>query len=188
MLWIILGVLALGIITAGAAIFWFNRPIEPTVLTPPEKKALQEKLAVVEKTREEPSYQPGAKTIELSERELNGLLHNNTSLGDQLKLEFAKNALHARLNTDLPPDVPLVGGKKLKGRARFLVKTTAGAPELILDDVTIWGISVPNAWLGEVKGQNLLGSLLPASASDGNVGGIRKIRVTDQALIIELAE
>jgi hypothetical protein len=183
-------VLALGVVAAGAGIWWLTRPIEATVLTPPEKKVLQEKLAVVEQAREEPTYQPGAKTIALSERELNGLLNANTSLGDQLKLELASDALHARLDADLPPDFPILGGKKIKGRARFLVKTDSGAPELILDDVTIWGISVPNAWLGEAKGRNLLGSLLPGTTASpgGSVGGIKDIRVTNGALLIELAE
>ena len=59
---VILAVLGIGAVVAGAAIWWANRPIQATVLTPPEKTALENKLAAVEKAAEEPNYTPGDKT------------------------------------------------------------------------------------------------------------------------------
>jgi len=184
---IILAVLGIGVVAAGAAIWWINRPIQATVLTPPEKTALEAKLAAVENAPEEPTYTAGEKEIVLTERELNGLLNENTPFGEQLKLELANNAVHARINADIPEDFPVMPGKKLKGKARFFIEDEAGSPALILDDLTIWGISVPNAWLGELKGQNLLGTLLTESKGSG-VPGIEDIRVENRTLIIQLAE
>lgn len=184
---VILAVLGIGAVVAGAAIWWANRPIQATVLTPPEKTALENKLAAVEKAAEEPNYTPGDKEIVLTERELNGLLNENTPLGDQLKLELASNAVHARISADIPEDFPLMPSKKLKGKARFFIKDEGGSPALILDDLTIWGISLPNAWLGDLKGENLLGTLLP-SATGAGIAGVEDIRVENRSLIIRLAE
>ena len=183
---IILAILGLGVVFAGAALWWANRPIQATVLTPPEKTELQGKLAAVEQANEDPEYTPGEKEIVLTERELNGLIHENTSLGDQLKLELAKDAVHARISADIPQDFPVMAGKKLKGKARFVVKDQAGSPALILEDLTIWGISLPNAWLGELKGQNLLGNLI--SPSGPSLAGVEDISVANRTLVIKLAE
>lgn len=185
---IILSVFGLGVVAAGAAIWWVNRPIQATVLTTPEKALLEEKLAAVEQSPADPTYTPGEKEIVLTERELNGLLNENTPFGDQLKLELASNAVHARISADIPEDSPFMAGKKLKGKARFLIEDASGAPALILEDLTIWGISLPNAWLGDLKGQNMLGSLLSSSTSGSSIAGLEDIRVENRSLIIKLAD
>lgn len=183
---IILAVLGAGALAAGAAIWWVNRPIQATVLSTPEKAALEEKLAVVEQSQADPTYTPGEKEIALTERELNGLLHENTPFGDQLKLELASGAVHARISADIPQDSPFLAGKKLKGKARFLIEDASGAPALILEDLTIWGISLPNAWLGDLKGENMLGTLLSSGSS--GIAGLEDIRVENRSLIIKLAD
>ena len=191
---IILAILGLGAAIAGAALWWVNRPIQATVLTPPEKTQLEQKLAAIEQAPEDPGvnpdadpeYIPGEKEIVLTERELNGLINENTALGDQLKLELANNAVHARISADIPDDFPIMAGKKLKGKARFVVKDQAGTPTLILEDVTLWGISLPNAWLGELKGQNLLGNLV--SPDGPSLAGVEDISVANGTLVIKLAE
>lgn len=183
---IILAILGIGAVVAGAAIWWQNRPIQATVLTSPEIAARQEKLAALDQDQNDPEYVPGEKEIVLTERELNGLIHENTSFGEQLKLELAKDAVHARINADIPADFPVMAGKKLKGKARFIVKNNNGTPALILDDLTVWGISVPNAWLGELKGQNLLGEVL--TPGGGSLAGVEDISVANRSLVIKLAE
>ena len=183
---IILAILGVGVVFAGAALWWANRPIQATVLTPPEKTKLEQKLAAVEQANDDPEYVPGEKEIVLTERELNGLIHENTALGDQLKLELAKDAVHARISADIPDDFPIMAGKKLKGKARFVVKDQAGSPALILEDLTIWGISLPNAWLGDMKGQNLLGNLI--SPSGPSLAGVEDISVSNRTLVIKLAD
>jgi hypothetical protein len=183
---IILAILGLGVALAGAALWWVNRPIQATILTPPEKTKLEQKLAAVEQVQEDPEYVPGEKEIILTERELNGLIHENTALGDQLKLELAQDAVHARISADIPDDFPIMAGKKLKGKARFVIKNEAGTPALILEDLTIWGISLPNEWLGNLKGQNLLGDVI--SPGGGSLAGIEDISVANRTLVIQLSD
>ena len=182
---IALAVIALLLVCAGATTYWWhNRPITPTLLNASEQLTLDRKLSVADKR----SYQPGDKTITLTEREINALIHQNTGLGEKVKLELATDAIHARIRTVLDEDIPLVGGQTLKMKARFLLKDADQHPAIILDDVTVWGISLPNAWLAELKGKNLVAELGLNLSADQSASGIKNIQVRDGQITIELRE
>ena len=155
----VLAVVALIVLALGVVWWWYNRPIEPVVLDAAEIAAVEAKI------------------------ELNGLLTQNTSLGKSVKLELTRNAVHARIETDLDPEIPIVGGKRLRARARFFVSKTPGQPALTLDDVTVWGISLPNDWLGGIKGHDLL-----EEASGGKISGVEEFSVEPGKLIIRLED
>lgn len=178
----ILGILLLAL---GGFWWWHNRPITPVVLTPGEKKIVAEKVEAIQAPGE-PKYEKGSREIVLTERELNGLLHENTALGKTVSLELATQAIHARIETDLDPNLPLLGGKHLKARARFLVGRDPGKAALALDDVTVWGISLPNDWLGGMKGRDLLGEAL--GGRRGGLAGVEEIRIEPGRLTIRLKE
>lgn len=167
------------------AYFWYNRPITPVRLTTQEIQTVEAKIDSLEAEPGEPEYIPGSKEIVLTERELNGLLNQNTQLGDKLKLTLATDEIHARLETDMDEDLPVVGGKRLKAKARFVVKSDGGKPSLILDDLTVWGASMPNDWLGGMKGKDLLGEIF---GNGGGLSGVEEIRIERGQLVIRLAE
>ncbi len=179
---IILGVLVL---ILGGLWWWYNRPIQPVVLSTEEKAVVEAKVEAIQQP-ENPKYEKGAKEIILTQRELNGLLNENTTLGKSLSLELASGAVHARVETDLDPDLPFIGGRRLKARARFLVSETPGQAPLILDDLTVWGISLPNDWLGGLKGRDLLGELF--GGKGGKIAGVEEFRVESGRMILRLAE
>jgi hypothetical protein len=188
--WLLI-VLAALLLVVGGLWFWSNRPIRPVVLSEPEKSVVEAKVEAIQQPEKpvepgEPVYEKGARDIIFTERELNGLLNQNTTLGDSVRFELATGAVHARIETDLHPDLPLVGGKRLKARARFLVGHQPGSARLVLDDLTIWGISLPNDWLGGLKGHNLLEEAL--GAPSGGIAGVEEFRVESGRLIIRLAE
>ncbi|MES2995508.1 MAG: hypothetical protein V4733_01730 [Verrucomicrobiota bacterium] len=188
---ILLVVLLLAGIAVGAWM-WYNRPIRPVVLDATEKQRVEAKLAAIQgeapatPPEREPAYEKGSKEIILTEREINGLLNENTPLGNSVQLQLATGAVHARVETDLNPDLPIVGGKRLQARAKLIVGSDPAKPELILDDVTVWGISLPNEWLGQMKGKNLLGEAL----GDGSQGipGIEELRIEKGKLIVRLKD
>lgn len=181
---IVVGILALITILIIGAVWWMNRPIKPVILAAEEQRLLDTKVEALQ----ERTYEKGDKVLQLSEREINALFHHNTGLGDKLRFELANDAVHARVSTDFDQDLPFVGGKKLKARARFIIADENNAPAIILDDLTVWGLSIPNAWLAEMKGQNLL-SNLGIDASKSQLGkGIESIKVSNGNLTIELAE
>ena len=133
----------------------------------------------------EPEYIPGSKEIILTERELNGLLNQNTNLGGKLNFTLGTGEIHARIETDMDQDLPVVGGKKLKARARFLVETMGGRPTIVLDDLTVWGASLPNDWLAGMKGKDLLQEIFPNASG---LKGIEEIRIERGQLVVRLAE
>jgi hypothetical protein len=178
-------ILAVVALVLGGLWWWHNRPIQPVKLSVEEKAVVEAKVEAIQNPAE-PKYEKGGKEIILTERELNGLLNENTSLGKSVSFELATNAIHARIETDLDPDLPVVGGKHLKARARFLVSEEPGKAAFVLDDVTVWGISLPNDWLGGLKGHDLLGEAL--GGKGGKLPGVEEFKVESGKLIIRLAE
>lgn len=178
-------VMAILALTLGGLWAWHNRPIQPVELTAREKAVVAAKMELIQQPAARP-YEKGSREIILSERELNGLLHENTAFGQAVSFELARNAVHARVETDLDPDLPLVGGKHLKARARFLVSPVPGQVTFVLDDLTLWGVSLPNEWLGGLKGHDLLAELL--GAQNGRLAGVEEFKVEPGRLVIRLAE
>jgi len=182
---IIFGVLAVLMVSAGAAYYWWsNRPIKPVVLDQQEQLALDKKVDAVQ----ERTYQPGGKTLILTEKEVNALFHHNTGMGDKVRFELANNAIHARIRTDLDEEIPIVGGRTLKAKARFKLTDSQNKPAIILDDLTVWGISIPNAWLADLKGENLISNLGIDLSNNRIADGVKDIEVDHGKITITLAE
>src|SRR5262245_23475265 len=169
-----LGLLVLIAATVAVTVWYIQRPIKPVVLSPPEQAAVEKKLeplgqttangprapipegGVIRPELDRP-YVPGAKALRLTERELNGLLNLNTDLGKTVRLEFGQDAINAYVVTPIPEDVPVFGGKMFRARGRFRIAVSKGAaPYAVLEDVTVFGLSLPKAWLGGMKGKNFL--------------------------------
>jgi hypothetical protein len=132
-------------------------------------------------------YVPGAKVFKLTERELNGLLNANTDLGKSVRLEFARDAINAYLVVPIPEDFPIGGGKMFRARGRFgLSLGNGGVPYAVLEDITVFGLSLPKAWLGGLKGQNLLGQAMGERPGSPLLQGIKSLRIEPGALVIEL--
>jgi hypothetical protein len=182
---VLIGLVVVLLIVAGVW-WWQNRPIQPVVLSPQEKVIVEAKVEAIQKPAE-PNYEKGSKEIILTERELNGLLNANTDFGKTVSFQLATNAIHARVETDLDPTLPIVGGRHLKARARFLVSDSPGHASFILDDLTVWGISLPNDWLAGLKGRDLLGEILGAG-KNGKIPGVEEFKVEPGLLTIRLAE
>ena len=172
--------LAVGL-TAGGAKWYINKQNTPVVLTTAEKDAVELRIEAAQ-------YEPGINSLVLTEREINGLINEHTNLGEELKIKLAKGALHARVNTTLDQDFPILGGKTVKARARFLVEANEINPTFVLDDLTVYGVSVPNAWLGELKGKNLLASLTGGVEDNAFSRGIEDIKIENGLIEIKLAK
>jgi len=173
--------LMIGVTASAGVLWWQNRDIKPVLLNDAEKAAVEQKV-------DPDAYQPGEKTIVLTERELNGLLHLHTQLGGKVSFKLGKNEIQARVKTELDEDLPVLGGKTLKAKARFLVDGDKSEPKIILDDLTLYGISLPNAWLGDLKGQNLLSTIGGGEGQNAFGRGVEDISIHPGQIRIELAE
>ena len=127
--------------------------------------------------------------IELSERELNSLLAKNTDLAEQLVVHLSQDQASIKLLIDLDPDFPFFGGKTLKVSGATQLSYNDDRPVVIMQGVSVWGVPIPNAWLGGLKNIDLVrefggGEGFWKALADG----IEDIRVQDGKLLIQLAE
>ncbi len=182
----VIGALLIVVLILAGIWWWLTRPIQPVNLISAEKATVEAKLVAIQKP-EEPTYEKGSRDIVLTERELNGLLNEKTSLGQSVHFELVSHAIHARIETDLDPDLPILGGRHFTARARFLVSEVPNQPSFILDDLTVWGISLPNDWLAGVKGRDLLGQIFGVNQR-GKIPGVESFSVERGRLVIRLAE
>ena len=125
--------------------------------------------------------------LKLTEREINGLLNQNTDLGETVRIEFIRDAVNAYIAVPIPKDFPIGGGRTFRARANFgLSIESGGKPYASLQDVTIFGLSLPKAWLGGIKGQNLLENAVGTRNGSPVLQGIKSLHVESGALVLEV--
>jgi len=142
------------------------------------------------KLEPEPYSEAGAKReVTFSEKELNAMLAKNTDLADKMAIDLSENLASARVIMPIDPDFPILGGKTLKASAGAELAYRDGRPVIILKGVKVWGVPIPNAWLGNLKNVDLVQEF------GGDEGfwksfadGVENISVSDGQLIIKLKE
>jgi hypothetical protein len=138
----------------------------------------------------EPYTEEGTtREVSFSERELNALLAKNTDLADKLAIDLTDNLASAKLLFPIDPDFPVLGGKTLKASAGLELAYQDERPIVILKGVSIWGVPVPNAWLGGLKNVDLVKEF---GGQEGFwksfAAGIDNIQVQDGSLVVKLKE
>ena len=137
-----------------------------------------------------PYSEVGAKReVSFSEKELNAMLAKNTDLSDKIAIDLSDNLASANIIVPIDPDFPILGGKTLKANAGAELAYKDGKPVVILKGVSVWGVPIPNAWLGNYKNVDLVKEF------GNNQGfwksfadGVENIHVSEGQLIIKLKE
>ncbi len=191
-----------GLATATFAVWYqYNfhaSPFKPIALSITEKQTLDAKMAVLggkvqdvkvqnARVQELPAPSPTdpAKTIVLNEREINAWLQEQ-GLGETVKFRIQDGKISASVLAPVDQDVPYLGGHTVRLQVAFNTKLDEHRRfALSLADVSVGGISLPNAWLGGVKGLNLLAQS-DSGADDpvlnGFAAGIKDFQVRDGEL------
>ena len=73
-----------------------------------------------------------------------------------MAIDLEPDLASARLRIPLDPDLPFFGGKILRAAAGLELKYQQAKPVVILKGVTVWGVAIPNAWLGNLKNVDLV--------------------------------
>jgi hypothetical protein len=127
--------------------------------------------------------------IQLTERELNALLAKNTDLAQKLAIDLSDDLASAKLLVPLDPEFPILGGKTLKVTAGVELRYSNNKPVVIIRGVSIWGVPIPNAWLGGIKNIDLVGEFgMERGFWRVFAAGIENIRIADGRLSVELKE
>src|SRR4030095_2898911 len=105
---------------------------------PTAEGALPPETRIITPAEPDRVYVPGSKVLRITERELNGLLNENTDLGNTVRFELGRDAINAYVAAPIPDDVPVLGGKMFRARGRFRISVAEGmAPYAVLEDVTV---------------------------------------------------
>lgn len=146
--------------------YLFASPFTPVALTPKEQQVLSRKLDRLE-TGQTPgnttSLEPtpytesgASREVRLSERELNGLLANNTDLAHRVAIDLSQDLISAKILIPMEEDFPVLGGKTLRANAGVEFAFDDGRPIVKLRGISIMGVPLPNAWLGGLKNIDLV--------------------------------
>ncbi len=123
----------------------------------------------------------------MTERELNALLARNTELAKKLAFDLSDDLMSAKLLVPLDPELPIVGGKTLKVTAGIQVRYANQKPVIALRGISIWGVPIPNAWLGGFKNIDLVHEFgMQPGFWKTFSAGVEDIRVTEGRLTIKL--
>ena len=183
--------------------FVFPQQFSPVELSETEQSSLDRKLLAFQgwsastssESQEPETLQPEKysesdekRYIELSERELNGMLASNTDMAQRLAIDLSRDLASAKLLVPLDPDFPIMGGKTLKLAAGLELAYTDQRPVVILKGISIMGVPVPGAWLGGLKNVDLINEFGDAGFWKAFAEGVELVKVENSKLIIKLKE
>ena len=84
------------------------------------------------------------------------MVASNPDLAKRFAIDLADNLASAKLLIPVDPDMPVMGGKTLRVNAGIELAYRDGKPVVKLRGVSIMGVPVPNAWLGNLKNIDLV--------------------------------
>ena len=192
-------VITLGVGYWAVKTYMFPTEFTPVTLNQKEQQQLEQKLERLgghTPSAKKPTLKPEAysevgasREIKLSEKELNALLANNTELASKLAIDLSDNLASAKLLIDMDPEFPVLGGKTVKVTAGMELGVTNGKPRAVLKGVSVWGVPLPNAWLGNMKNTDLIQEFGQAGGFWQAINeGVEVIEVKDGQLFIKLKE
>jgi len=191
-------------------VYLFPDQFSPVTLNAREEQRLEAKLDALDSLKRSPilhnssrtsaadngrleperySEQGASREIIFTEKELNALLAKNTDLATRLAIDLSDDLASAKLLVPLDKDFPLLGGKTLKVTAGLQLAYANGRPVVIFKGVSLWGVPLPNAWLGNIKNVDLVQEFgrekgFWKAFSDG----VEEIQIDEQRLRIKLKE
>ena len=195
-------VLSVGISVFVVWMYLFPTELRPVKLSDREAQVLEQKLDRIgagqgtgrvdarAPLQPEPYSEAGAsREVAFTEKELNALLARNTDLAHRLAIDLSDDLASAKLLVPLEPEFPVLGGETLKVTAGMEMRYANGRPVMMLKGVSVWGVPLPNAWLGNLKNIDLVsefgdqGGFWQAFAD-----GIEEIEVREGALRVRLKQ
>ncbi|MBS3804463.1 MAG: hypothetical protein KGY54_07940 [Oleiphilaceae bacterium] len=203
----VLGFVLLAMVATAGLSYWllsqyvFLKEFEPVELNSGEQRRLNSKLRVLgvdapaegsaaAPLQPEPYSEEGAsREVQFSERELNSLLAKNTDLAQRLAIDLSDDLLSALLLVPLEEGFPVLGGKTLRVNAGVELSFSDGRPLVKLRGVSLMGVPIPNAWLGNLKNVDLVNEF---GADPGFwklfAEGVDNIQVQEGRLLVRLQE
>lgn len=207
---------AIFIILAVLGALWIKHnlyagPFTPTKLNGQEQSVLEQKLEILEQNLQMPdeplperhpepevesplepepyTEDPAKREIRITEKELNALIAKDEETARRVAIDLARDMLSVKLLVPVDKEFPLFGGKTLRLNCGVTLTYRAGKPIVAVRGVSVGGIPIPNAWMGNIKNIDLVrefggqGGFWHAFSE-----GVAEIKVSEGSLYIKLKE
>lgn len=127
--------------------------------------------------------------ISFTEKELNGLLANNTNLASRLAIDLSDNLASAKLLIPMEEGFPVVGGKTIRIDAALEIAFANNRPVVALRGVSVMGVPIPDAWLGNMRNVDLVQEFGGSPGFwNAFAAGIESLELRDGELRLRLKE
>ena len=122
-------------------------PVEGQVLETADQDSNAEAYSEMSANRE----------IELSEREVNALIaKNDPDAAKHFAVDLSKDLVSLKVIVPVDEDALIMGGKTIRIKMGVGARYDAGKLQLVLRGISLGGIPMPSAWLGDLKGKDFI--------------------------------
>jgi hypothetical protein len=213
----ILGIAAACFIVVAMLSAWWIKsnlyasPFSPTTLTEREQQALNAKLDRLQRKIQTDPKSPPVRTAEtksegplapepytedaarrelrITEKELNALIAKDEATARRVAIALSTDMVSVKLVVPVDDDFPVLGGKTLRLNCGITLRHEAGEPVVALRGVSIGGVPIPDAWLGNIKNVDLVREFGGQGGFwDLFSKGVEDIKVLDGSLFVKLRE
>lgn len=213
----ILGIIAACFIVVALLSAWWIKsnlyasPFSPTRLNEKEQQVLNAKLDRLQRdipsdrqslpagsaeTKSQGSLAPepyteeaARRVLRITEKELNALIAKDEETARRVAIALSTDMVSVKLVIPVDDDFPVLGGKTLRLNCGITLRQEAGKPVVALRGVSMGGVPIPDAWLGNIKNVDLV------RAFGGQGGfwelfskGVEDMKVLDGSLVVKLKE
>lgn len=134
------------------------------------------------------SEEGARREVFFSERELNGLIAEDSDLASNLAIDLSDDLVSFTLLVPVPPDFPVMPGRIVRVRGGAEVAFANGRPVVAIKGVSLMGVPVPNAWLGNLKNVDLVQEYGDAGFWKAFAAGVEAVSVEDGRVQVKLRE
>lgn len=207
---VLITVVVMGLVIGGWVKYnLYASQFKPTMLSQKERTILNVKLAQLDASAQEDYYsrrhpqrgdsgalepeaysEAGARReIELTEKELNAIIANEPEVARRVAIDLSDNLVSLKLVVPVDDDIIILGGKTLRLNVGLTMGYEGSRLVVALKGVSLGGIPLPSAWLGNIKNVNLVNEF----GGDGGfwdlfAAGVRDVKVLDGYIRLRLRE
>jgi hypothetical protein len=125
--------------------------------------------------------------VTFSEKEVNSIIGRNPDFAQRVAIDFSDNLASAKMLIPIPDDFPIMAGEILRVNTGLDIHLDANRrPVVALVGVSLMGVPIPNAWLGNMKNVNLVGEFGDRGFWNAFADGVDDIQIRDGELSIKL--
>ncbi|MCH1930336.1 arginine N-succinyltransferase [Shewanella sp. A25] len=125
--------------------------------------------------------------VTFSEREVNSIIGRNPDFAKRIAIDFSDNLASAKILIPIPQDFPIMAGEILRVNAGLDIHLDANRrPSVALVGVSLMGVPIPNAWLGNIKNVNLVSEFGDRGFWNAFADGVEDIQIREGELYIHL--